>query len=57
LRDECLNLEVFYGRADARWTIEAYRRYFNEKRLHGALGYVPPAEFKQRWLTERASIA
>ena len=49
LRDECLNLELFYGLSDARWTIENYRRYFNEKRLHGALGYVPPIEFKQRW--------
>jgi hypothetical protein len=35
---------------DARWTIENYRRYFNEERLHGALDYVPPAEFKQQWL-------
>jgi len=52
LRDECLNLELFYGLADARWTIEAYRCYFNEQRLHGALGYVPPVEFKQRWLAE-----
>lgn len=50
LRDECLNLELFYGLSDARWTIENYRRYFNEERLHGALGYVPPIEFKQRWL-------
>ena len=53
LRDECLNLELFYGLAEARWTIESYRRYFNEQRLHGALGYVPPAEFKQRWLAAR----
>ncbi len=52
LRDECLNLEWFYSLADARWTIEAYRCYFNEQRLHGALGYVPPAEFKQHWLAE-----
>jgi len=50
LRDECLNVELFYGLSDARWTIESYRRYFNEERLHGALGYVPPIEFKQRWL-------
>ena len=54
LRDECLNLELFYSLADARWTIEAYRRYFNEQRLHGALGYVPPAEFKQHWLAEHS---
>jgi putative transposase len=53
LRDECLNLEAFTGLSDARWTVEAYRRYFNEERLHGALGYVPPAEFKQRWLAAR----
>ena len=50
LRDECLNLELFYGLSDARWAIENYRRYFNEERLHGALDYVPPAEFKQQWL-------
>jgi putative transposase len=54
LRDECLNLEVFYHLSDARWTIEAYRRYFNAERLHGALGYVPPMEFKQRWLAEHS---
>ena len=55
LRDECLNLELFYSLADARWTIEVYRRYFNERRLHGALGYVPPVEFKQRWLAEHST--
>jgi putative transposase len=52
LRDECLNLELFYSLREARWTIEAYRQYFNEQRLHGALDYVPPTEFKQRWLAE-----
>jgi len=50
LRDECLNLELFYNLREARWTIETYRQYFNEQRLHGALAYVPPAEFKQQWL-------
>lgn len=49
LRDECLNLEVFYHLSDARWTVETYRRYFNEERLHGALNYVPPVEFKRQW--------
>jgi len=57
LRDECLNLELFYGLREARWTIESYRRYFNEQRLHGALGYVPPAEFKQQWLATHPSNA
>ena len=49
LRDECLNMEWFYGLSDARWTIEKYRRYFNEERLHGAIGYMPPSEFRRRW--------
>ncbi len=52
LRDECLNMELFYGLADARWTIENYRCYFNEQRLHGALGYVPPVEFRRQWMAE-----
>jgi putative transposase len=55
LRDECLNLELFYSLREARWTIETYRQYFNEQRLHGALNYVPPAEFKQRWLAEHST--
>jgi len=50
LRDEFLNMELFYSLSDARWTIENYRRYYNEERLHGALGYVRPLEFKEQWL-------
>lgn len=52
LRDECLNMELFTGLREARIIIENYRRYFFEERLHGALGYVPPREFKEQWLTE-----
>lgn len=50
LRDECLNMELFTGLRDARVIIESYRLYFYEERLHGALEYVPPREFKQQWL-------
>lgn len=56
LRDECLNMEVFVSLADARWTIETYRQYYNQERLHGSLDYVPPAEFRQRWLSERREL-
>lgn len=52
LRDECLNMELFYGLSEARVTIENYRRYYNEERLHGSLGYIPPLEFKQQWSAE-----
>jgi putative transposase len=50
LRDECLNLELFYGLRDSRVVIEDYRHYYNGKRLHGGLGYIPPLEFKRQWL-------
>lgn len=52
LRDECLNTELFYGLSDARVTIENYRQYYNQERLHGSLDYVPPLEFKQQWLAD-----
>jgi len=52
LRDECLNMELFYGLKDSRVIIEDYRWYYNGERLHGGLGYVPPLEFKKQWLAK-----
>ena len=37
LRDEGLNLELFYGLSDARGTMGAYRPNFKERELHGDL--------------------
>ena len=53
MREECLNMELFYGVRDARATVGAWRRYYNEERPHGALGYQSPLAFKCKWLTER----
>ncbi len=47
-RDECLNEHWFTGLADARFTIECWRRDYNEVRPHGSLGRIPPAEFAAR---------
>lgn len=44
-RDECLNANWFLDLADARRTIEAWRRDYNELRPHSALGRVPPAVY------------
>jgi putative transposase len=44
-RDECLSLEWFRSRAEARVVIEAWRRHFNAVRPHSSLGYLTPAEF------------
>jgi len=44
-RDECLSLEWFQSRAEAKVLIETWRRHFNEVRPHSSLGYMTPAEF------------
>jgi putative transposase len=44
-RDECLSLEWFRSRAEAKVVIEGWRRHYNEVRPHSSLGYLTPAEF------------
>ena len=44
-RDECLSLEWFRSRAEAKVIIETWRRHFNDERPHSSLGYMTPAEF------------
>jgi putative transposase len=46
LRDECLDRHWFLGLADARHTVEAWRRDYNRARPHSALGYRSPEEFR-----------
>ena len=41
-RAECLNQHWFLTLADAREKLEAWRRYYNEERPHGAIGYKAP---------------
>jgi len=47
-REECLNQHWFLNMADARKTIEAWRKEYNEIRPHSSLGYLPPAVFAKR---------
>src|SRR6202050_5339007 len=47
-RDECLSMEWFRNRIDAKITIEQFRRQYNEVRPHSSLGQLTPAEFKQK---------
>ncbi len=44
-RDECLSLEWFRSRAEAKVVIEAWRRHYNDVRPHSSLGYLTPIEF------------
>src|SRR5271166_182168 len=47
-RDECLRLEWFRSRAEAKALIEAWRRHYNEVRPHSSLGYLTPSAFVAR---------
>ena len=42
-RDELLNGEIFYSLREAQIIIEEWRKHYNTKRPHSALGYRPPA--------------
>ena len=48
-RDDCLNPHWFLSLADARRTIEAWRKDYNEERPHSSLGRRTPYEFKESW--------
>ena len=47
-RDECLSVEWFRSREEARVVIEAWRRHFNAVRPHSSPAYLTPLEFKQQ---------
>jgi putative transposase len=47
-RDECLSMEWFRNRVDAKIVIESWRRHYNEVRPHSSLGNLTPAQFKIR---------
>jgi putative transposase len=44
-RDECLSLEWFRSRAEAKVIIESWRQHYNAVRPHSSLGYLTPNEF------------
>jgi len=51
LRDECLNLETFAHRDQARAVCRLFARHYNDDRPHSALGYLTPAHFAARHKT------
>ncbi|MBJ6764142.1 transposase, partial [Myxococcaceae bacterium JPH2] len=48
LRDECLSMEWFRSRAEAKAVIEAWRQHYNQVRPHSSLGYLTPLEFRRK---------
>ena len=47
-RDECLAMEWFRNRIEAKIVIEDWRAHYNEVRPHSSLQYITPTEFRRR---------
>lgn len=45
-RDECLAMEWFRNRLEAKVVIEDWKEHYNEVRPHSSLGYQTPSEFR-----------
>jgi putative transposase len=56
-RDECLSMEWFRNRVDAKIVIESWRRHYNEVRPHSSLGNLTPVQFKQQLSQPRSERA
>lgn len=57
LRDECLNVYSFESIAHAQDLIEAWRRDYNGRRPHGALGHLTPSEYAKQGQTYDSEAA
>ena len=55
LRDEHLNVELFFSVADARRKTPEWRRDYNEDRPHSSLGDISPREFAAQWQFNQAA--
>ncbi len=47
-RDECLGMEWFKNRIDAKVAIEDWRRMYNEVRPHSSLQNLTPSEYARK---------
>lgn len=47
-RDECLSMEWFRSRAEAKVMIDVWRKHYNAVRPHSSLGQLTPLEFAGR---------
>ena len=57
LRDECLSVYSFESIAHAKDLIEAWRRDYNDRRPHGALGHLTPSEYAAQGQMHGAEVA
>jgi len=48
-RNECLSLEWFRNRAEARVVIDTWRQHYNNVRPHSSIGDLTPTEFRRKY--------
>nr|WP_233231572.1 IS3 family transposase [Tichowtungia aerotolerans] len=54
LRDECLNVELFFGVDDAHDKLAAWKKDYNEQRPHKSLDNKTPTEYIGAWMEASA---
>ncbi len=57
IRDECLNINIFWSLAQARVVISDWKHDYNHHRRHSALGYQPPARYAETCTHGRTRFA
>lgn len=50
VEDECYSRHEFGSFAEAYATVAEYMRYYNYRRRHGAIGFVPPEAFHEAFI-------
>jgi putative transposase len=56
LRDECLNVEVFFTLDDVREKLTRWQEDYNHRRPHSSLQDETPAAFAARWVMTTESV-
>lgn len=51
-RDECLGVEWFHHRVEAKTVIEHWRKDYNQCRPHSSIDYMTPASRRREWIEE-----
>ena len=57
LRDECLNVTLFFSLADVRQQVERWRKHYNAKRPQSGLDDRTPNEFAAIWQKGRFALS
>ncbi len=55
-RADCLDIEWFNDRREAKWVIENWRKEYNEERPHSGIRYEIPAQKRKDWELEQENI-